>query len=79
VDHQGGTTGYLAREALATPTADTVIEPNTALAWNPSVPGAKIEDTVVRTTTTLELLTVDPRWPVFEHEERRRPDFLVRP
>lgn len=77
--HQGGTTGYLAREALATPTAGTTIEATTALAWNPSVPGAKIEDTVVRTTTTLEPLTVDPRWPVFEHEDRRRPDFLVRP
>ena len=77
--HQGGTTGYLAREALATPGTDTVIEPNTALAWNPSVPGGKIEDTVLRTATDLEILTLDPRWPAFEHAGRRRPDFLVRP
>jgi Xaa-Pro aminopeptidase len=77
--HQGGTTGYLAREALATPTCTVVIEPATALAWNPSVPGAKIEDTVVRDAKTLEILTVDPLWPVFEHRGRHRPDFMVRP
>ena len=77
--HQGGTTGYLAREALATPTCTVTIEPSTALAWNPSVAGAKIEDTVVRDATALEILTVDPEWPFFEHADRRRPDFLVRP
>jgi Xaa-Pro aminopeptidase len=42
--HQGGTTGYLAREAIATPSAETRIELGTPLAWNPSVPGATILD-----------------------------------
>jgi Xaa-Pro aminopeptidase len=77
--HQGGTTGYLAREGLATPSASIVIEDDTALAWNPSVPGAKIEDTVLRSGPDLDILTVDPRWPVFEHDGRRRPDVLVKP
>lgn len=77
--HQGGTTGYLAREALATPTAATAIETGTALAWNPSVPGAKIEDTVVCTADGVEILTMDPAWPAFTHDGRRRPDLLVKP
>src|SRR4051794_1464199 len=45
--HQGGPTGYLAREAIASPRNSAIIGPDTALAWNPSVPGVKIEDTVV--------------------------------
>lgn len=77
--HQGGTTGYLAREVVATPTAETRIEDGTALAWNPSVPGAKIEDTVVRLGEKLEILTVDPQWPTTFVDGRNRPDVLVRP
>jgi Xaa-Pro aminopeptidase len=76
--HQGGTTGYLAREALATPTELTTIERLTALAWNPSVPGAKVEDTVVCTGDDVDVLTVDPSWPVRVHAERPRPDLLVK-
>jgi Xaa-Pro aminopeptidase len=75
--HQGGTTGYLAREAIGTPSADTRVEVGTPLAWNPSVPGAKIEDTVICTHDGIEILTVDPRWPTFSCEGRRRPDALV--
>ena len=58
--HQGGTTGYLSRELVALPRMRAVIEPNTALAWNPSLPGAKIEDTVVTSADGIEILTVDP-------------------
>ncbi len=75
--HQGGTTGYLAREAIATPTAETRLDVGTPLAWNPSVPGAKIEDTAVCTRDGIEMLTVDPRWPVFSCDGRARPDILV--
>lgn len=77
--HQGGTTGYLSREAFALPGLELVIEENTALAWNPSLPGAKIEDTVVTSTTGIEILTVDPAWPAVEVDGRPRPDVLVRP
>jgi Metallopeptidase family M24 len=45
--HQGGTTGYLAREIVANPTTDDSLAENMAVAWNPSLPGAKIEDTFV--------------------------------
>ena len=77
--HQGGTTGYLSREAFALPGLDLLIEENTALAWNPSLPGAKIEDTVVTTADGIEILTLDPSWPTVEVDGRPRPDVLVRP
>ena len=69
----------LAREAIATPTAETRIEVGTPLAWNPSVPGAKIEDTVVRTRDDVEIVTNDPAWPTFSCDGRPRPDLLVKP
>jgi len=45
--HQGGTIGYQSRERVATPGDPTVIEPGMAFAWNPSIAGAKAEDTLV--------------------------------
>lgn len=77
--HQGGTTGYLSRELVALPGMSESIEPNTALAWNPSLPGAKIEDTAITGDRGLEVLTIDPTWPTVEVEGRARPDLLVRP
>lgn len=74
--HQGGTTGYRSRERVATPDDTTEIGPMTALAWNPSLPGSKIEDTVLCTDEGLEILTVDPAWPMEDVEGRLRP--LVR-
>ncbi|MDP2315794.1 MAG: M24 family metallopeptidase [Pseudomonadota bacterium] len=71
--HQGGTTGYLAREVVATPSTTDSLGVGSALAWNPSVVGMKIEDTVVLTTAGIEILTVDPRWPTVEVAGRARP------
>ncbi len=45
--HQGGIIGYRARERIAVPGDDTPILGGMAFAWNPSVPGAKAEDTFI--------------------------------
>jgi Xaa-Pro aminopeptidase len=76
--HQGGTTGYRSREVVATPGDPTAINAPVAFAWNPSLPGMKIEDTVLRTHQELEILTLDPAWPAIEVDGRQRPDVWVR-
>ncbi|WP_224240807.1 M24 family metallopeptidase [Hyalangium gracile] len=76
--HQGGSCGYLSRDDVALPGSKVLLQPSNAMAWNPSLPGSKIEDTVVVSNQGIELLTVDPRWPTFEMEGRARPDLLVR-
>lgn len=45
--HQGGIAGYRSREVIATPDDPTVIRSGMAFAWNPSVAGAKSEETFV--------------------------------
>jgi len=75
--HQGGPTGYAGRDPRATAeTVDAVVS-NHAFAWNPSAPGAKVEDTVLVTGDGVEVLTQDPRWPTVEHAGLRRP--IARP
>ncbi|MGY4706701.1 M24 family metallopeptidase [Candidatus Bipolaricaulota sp. J31] len=74
--HQGGIAGYRPREVLATPENGTVLEPGMAVAWNPSLPGAKAEDTLLITADGLEVLTFDPSWPMVEVAGRPRPDIL---
>src|SRR5258708_23375773 len=43
--HQGGTTGYAGREVFAQPGTEYALAAGMAVAWNPTVPGAKSEDT----------------------------------
>ncbi|MEG4284160.1 M24 family metallopeptidase [Microcoleus sp. A006_D1] len=72
--HQGGTTGYLAREVVANPATSDILAANMAVAWNPSLSGAKIEDTfVIGSDGKLENLTFDPNWPSVEVSGRLRP------
>jgi antitoxin VapB len=54
--HQGGLTGYRSREAIATPGHAQEITTGQAFAWNPSVPGAKAEETFVLTDDGAEVL-----------------------
>lgn len=76
--HQGGTTGYLSREVVATPDATEMLHAGTAVAWNPSLPGAKVEDTFLITNTGLVNLTMDPAWPTLKVAGRERPLVLER-
>jgi len=45
--HQGGMTGYASRELIATPGTHQEIREGQAFAWNPSLEGAKVEETFV--------------------------------
>lgn len=79
--HQGGPCGYLSREAIARPDSPTGerVEAMMPFAWNPSLPAAKLEDTILaRETGDVEILTVDPKWPTVTVDGRKRPDLLVR-
>jgi Xaa-Pro dipeptidase len=50
-------TGYASREIIATPAAHQEIRPGQAFAWNPSLVGAKAEETFVLTDTGPEIIT----------------------
>ena len=54
--HQGGLTGYGSREIIATPGTGHVIAPGQAFAWNPSITGAKAEETFVLTEDGAEVV-----------------------
>ncbi len=58
--HQGGMTGYASREVIATPDTAVPIERGQAFAWNPSVTGAKSEETFVLTEAGPEVVTEIP-------------------
>lgn len=55
--HQGGLTGYASREVVANPAARVEIKANQAFAWNPSLSGAKAEETFVLRADGPEVLT----------------------
>jgi len=74
--HQGGITGYLAREIVATPSTATGLETGMAFAFNPSFAGIKIEDTFLLGPQGLDNLTYDPQWPAASVHGRQRPLWL---
>ena len=64
--HQGGATGYWEREWVATPDGKEQVVNNQVFAWNPSVRGGKVEDTVLLHDGKIELLTPTPDLPALE-------------
>jgi Xaa-Pro dipeptidase len=54
--HQGGISGYASREVIATPYTDVPLEAGQAFAWNPSITGAKSEETFVLTEAGAEVI-----------------------
>ena len=61
--HQGGPAGYEPREYLATPDSQDLVGAGQAYAWNPSIAGAKSEDTMLVTEAGPEIITLTPDWP----------------
>jgi antitoxin VapB len=78
--HQGGLAGYEPREAIAVPGSMLAIAAGNALAWNPSITGAKSEDTILAGEQENEVLTAIPGWPVelavVHGQETSRPAIL---
>ncbi len=79
--HQGGIAGYKTREVLARPHLPFQLKKNMAFAWNPTLEGTKSEDTYLRTSDEMRLLTRGTsEWPYLEFEingtKYRRPALL---
>ena len=80
--HQGGPTGYVGREYLGSPKVKGVVQNNQPFAWNPSIAGAKSEDTILATEKGPVTITASKDWPMlsveWEGKKVLRPDILVR-
>jgi Xaa-Pro aminopeptidase len=61
--HQGGAAGFAGREWIATPDHDAPVHLPMAYSWNPTVQGAKSEDTHLVTEDGVEVLSTTGEWP----------------
>ena len=66
--HQGGPVGYEAREYLGVPGSEDEVRENQVYAWNPSITGTKMEDTVLIGAEENVVLTAIPGWPTIPVE-----------
>lgn len=64
--HQGGPCGYVEREWLILPGGTQTVTTPQAFAYNPSLRGAKAEDTVVIGNGSVEAVTSTPALPTIE-------------
>lgn len=78
--HQGGAAGYRTREWVAHPNSKDVVGPDQAFAWNPSITGTKVEETVIVSDGTCEVITASSKFPQIVTEiggvEYRSPGIL---
>lgn len=61
--HQGGAAGYRTRDWVAHPTNRETVRTNQAFAWNPSISGTKVEETVIVSGDEIETITASPDFP----------------
>ncbi len=64
--HQGGAAGYSPRDWLGMPDGQQVVQQPQAFAWNPSIAGTKVEDTVILHNGAIEVITATGNWPTVE-------------
>lgn len=80
--HQGGPAAYEPREVIVSPGATDTVVTGMAFAWNPSITGAKSEDTILVGAQENEVLTTIDGWPMITVESggtvTLRPDIWVR-
>lgn len=61
--HQGGAAGYKSRDWVAHPKSAEIVQNNQAFAWNPSITGTKVEETIIAGENGIENLTASPNFP----------------
>ena len=61
--HQGGAAGYRTREWVAQPNSKDVVGPDQAFAWNPSITGTKVEETVIVSSGRCEVIPASHKFP----------------
>ncbi len=66
--HQGGAAGFAMREWIASPESHATVRLPMTFAWNPTLPGAKSEETVLVTERGCEVLTTTGEWPTSRFE-----------
>jgi len=66
--HQGGPCGYVERDWVATPKGTERVQAVQGFAWNPSIKGAKAEDTALLRDGEIEIVTATRDLPVTEAE-----------
>ena len=74
--HQGGPTGFAPRDWPANQNSQQLILQNQPIAWNPTGNGWKAEDTILAKSSGVEILSVDPNWPILVVAGRNRPGVL---
>ncbi len=78
--HQGGATGYKTRDWVAHPNSSEKVNFRQAFAWNPSITGTKIEETVIVRENEIEIITATSNFPniavKIEGREYLSPDIL---
>ena len=79
--HQGGSIGYDDREYVIYPGVKETVQNRQAFAWNPTITGAKIEDTIIVYDDHFEVVTRTDNWPMIDIELNGKiypqPDILV--
>ncbi|MBI4536025.1 MAG: M24 family metallopeptidase [Ignavibacteriae bacterium] len=66
--HQGGAIGYDDREYVIYPGIQEVVQERQAFAWNPTITGAKVEDTMIAFNDHCEVVTRAENWPMIKIE-----------
>jgi Xaa-Pro aminopeptidase len=79
--HQGGSIGYEGRDYKVTFDTPYVVQENQGFTWNPSITGAKSEDTILATGHGPEMLSPPVTFPTLDltvgGHRFRRPDILT--
>ncbi|MEW6507749.1 MAG: M24 family metallopeptidase [Bacteroidota bacterium] len=80
--HQGGAIGYDDREWVIFPGIKEVVKTNQSFAWNPTITGTKVEETIIVNEKGFEVLTKSPNWPMIivnlNGKKYPQPSILIR-